>query len=162
MILQNAFKPATIKIGLESDDKDELLEELVDVLAKNYPKEKAFPREEVLDALWAREDKMSTGIYKGVAVPHATCENIDSLRGVLGISKKGIEYGSLDGNPVYLVFLLVSPPNEVESHLDALRQIAHLIQDSMLLEKLMQTNSPESVYALIRDFEKSLEAVKQY
>ncbi len=159
MILQYAFKPATIKIGLESDDKDELLEELVDVLAKNYPKDKVFPREEVIDALWAREDKMSTGIYKGVAVPHATCQKIDSLRGVLGISKKGIEYGSLDGNPVYLVFLLVSSPDEVEKHLDALRQIALLIQDSTLLQKLMETNSPESVYSLIRDFEKSLEAM---
>lgn len=159
MTLQNAFKPATIKIGLESEDKDELLEELVDVLVKNYPTDKAFPREEVLDALWAREGKMSTGIYKGVAVPHATCENIDSLRGVLGISTKGIEYDSLDGNPVYLVFLLVSPPNKVELHLDALKQIALLIQDSMLLEKLMATTSPESVYALLRDFEKSVEAM---
>ncbi|HNZ93883.1 MAG TPA: PTS sugar transporter subunit IIA, partial [Rectinema sp.] len=67
MILQNAFKPATIKIELESEYKDELLEELVDILAKDYPKDQLFPREEALRALRKREEKMSTGIYKGVA-----------------------------------------------------------------------------------------------
>ncbi len=159
MILQNAFEPATIKIGLESEDKDELLEELIDVLAKNYPGGMVFPRESVLKALWAREEKMSTGIYKGVAVPHATVDGIDSLRGVLGISKKGIEYESLDGNPVYLVFLLVSPPSEAEIHLDALKQIALLIQDSLLLENLMKAATPEKVYSLIRGFEESIGAM---
>jgi len=156
MILQNAFKPATIKIGLESEDKDELLEELIDLLSRNYPQEKVFPRETVLEALWAREKKMSTGIYKGVAVPHATVEEIDTLRGVLGISKKGIEYDSLDGNPVYLVFLLISPPSEAKRHLDALKQIALLIQDSLLLENLMKASTPEKVYSLIREFEESI------
>jgi PTS system fructose-specific IIC component/PTS system nitrogen regulatory IIA component len=155
MILQRAFKPASIKIGLESEDKDELLEELVDVLAKTYPKDKEFPREQVLDALWAREEKMSTGIYKGVAVPHATVEGIDSLHGVLGISKKGIEYESLDGSPVYLVFMLISSPGEAELHLDALRKIALLIQDPVLLDNLMKAARPEQVFALIREFEAS-------
>lgn len=153
MILQKAFKPESIKIGLESVDKDELLEELVDVLAKIYPKNKEFPREQILEALWAREEKMSTGIYKGVAVPHATVEGIDSLYGVLGISKKGIEYESLDGSPVYLVFMLISSPGETELHLDALRKIALLIQDPILLDNLMKAVTAEQVFALICDFE---------
>ena len=156
MILQNAFKPATIKIGLESEYKDELLEELVDILAKDYPKDWIFPREEALRALRKREEKMSTGIYKGVAVPHATFEGIDKLRGVIGISKRGIDFDSLDGNPVYLVFMLVSPPSQAEAHLEALRQIAILIQDPLLLENLMKATTPEKVYALIRQFEESL------
>ncbi len=156
MILQDAFKPATIKIELESKYKDELLEELVDILAKDYPKDQLFPREEALRALRKREEKMSTGIYKGVAVPHATFEGIDKLRGVIGISKRGIDFDSLDGNPVYLVFMLVSPPNQAEAHLEALRQIAILIQDPLLLENLMKAATPEKVYALIRQFEESL------
>ncbi|HOW12075.1 MAG TPA: PTS sugar transporter subunit IIA [Rectinema sp.] len=156
MILQDAFKPATIKIELESEYKDELLEELVDILAKDYPKDQLFPREEALRALRKREEKMSTGIYKGVAVPHATFEGIDKLRGVIGISKRGIDFDSLDGNPVYLVFMLVSPPSQAEAHLEALRQIAILIQDPLLLENLMKATTPEKVYALIRQFEESL------
>ena len=156
MILQDAFKPATIKIELESEYKDELLEELVDILAKDYPKDQLFPREEALRALRKREEKMSTGIYKGVAVPHATFEGIDKLRGVIGISKRGIDFDSLDGNPVYPVFMLVSPPSQAEAHLEALRQIAILIQDPLLLENLMKATTPEKVYALIRQFEESL------
>lgn len=159
MILQKAFKPATIKIGLESEDKDELLEELVDVLVKDYPAGESFPREKVIEALQTREEKMSTGIYKGVAVPHATVEGIDTMRGVLGISQKGIDFESLDGNPVYLVFLLVSPPSEAEVHLDALKQIALLIQDSLLLENLMKAPAPDKVYSLIREFEENIGAV---
>jgi len=68
MILQNAFKPATIKIGLESEDKDELLEELIDLLSRNYPQEKAFPREKCLKLSGlAKEDV--PGIYKGLRFP---------------------------------------------------------------------------------------------
>ena len=156
MILQSAFKLASIKIGLESKKKDGLFEEMVDILAESYPKDKVFPKEEVLKALHKREEKMTTGIYKGVAVPHATVEGVDHLRGVLGISQKGIDYDSLDGNPVHLVFLLISPPSDAEAHLEALRQIAVLIQDPVLLENLVMAKMPEKVYSLIRDFEVSL------
>jgi PTS system nitrogen regulatory IIA component len=156
MILRKAFNPATIKIGLEGEDKGEVLEELTDLLSKNYLQGQPFPREAVLEALWTREKKMSTGIYKGVAVPHATVEGIDTLHGVLGISKKGIDYDSLDGSPVYLVFLLVSPPGEAERHLNALKKIALLIQDPLLLENLLKSPTPEKAYSLIREFEESL------
>ena len=155
MILHSAFKPASIKIGLESGKKDDLFKEMVDILARSYPKDQVFPREEVLRALHKREEKMTTGIYKGVAVPHATVEGIDHLRGVLGISQKGIDYGSLDGNPVHLVFLLISPPSDAEAHLEALRQIALLIQDPVLLKNLVMATVPEKAYGLIRDFEES-------
>ncbi|HBK58948.1 MAG TPA: PTS sugar transporter subunit IIA [Spirochaetaceae bacterium] len=156
MILQKAFNPATIKIGLESEDKAEVLEELTDLLSKNYLQGQTFPREAVLEALWAREKKMSTGIYKGIAVPHATVEGIDTLRGVLGISKKGIDYESLDGSPVYLVFLLVSPPGEAEQHLNALKKIALLIQDPLFLENVLEASTPQKVYSIIQEFEERL------
>lgn len=156
MILQKAFNPATIKIGLESEDKAEVLEELTDLLSKNYLQGQTFPREAVLEALLAREKKMSTGIYKGIAVPHATVEGIDTLRGVLGISKKGIDYESLDGSPVYLVFLLVSPPGEAEQHLNALKKIALLIQDPLFLENVLEASTPQKVYSIIQEFEERL------
>jgi len=98
----------------------------------------------------------SLSMPSNVAVPHATFEGIDKLRGVIGISKRGIDFDSLDGNPVYLVFMLVSPPSQAEAHLEALRQIAILIQDPLLLENLMKATTPEKVYALIRQFEESL------
>lgn len=149
MILQKAFRPSTIKIGLESEDKDELFEELVDILARAYPAGKAFPRKAVLEGIQQRERKMSTGIAKGVAVPHATVQGLEGLHGVLGISKKGIDYEALDGQPVYLVFLIVSPPGDAEFHLQALRQIALLLQDHDLVTSLVNSQSPEKAYEIL-------------
>ncbi len=149
MILQKAFRPSTIRIGLESEDKDELFEELVDILARSYPQDKAFPREAVLQGIQQREKKMSTGIAKGVAVPHATISGLDGLHGVLGISRKGIDYEALDGEPVYLVFLLVSPPGDAELHLQALRQIALILQDHDLMTALLNSQSSEKAYEIL-------------
>ena len=100
MLLQQVFAPGSIKIGLESEDKDELFEELVDMLAKEGGRD--FPRASVLAAVREREDKMSTGIKKGIALPHGKAEGLIGICGALGISRRGIEYASLDGEPVYL------------------------------------------------------------
>ena len=108
MLLQQVFTPGRIKVGLESEDKDELFEELVDVLAQGDGRN--FPRTAVLRAVREREEKMSTGIKKGIALPHGKVEGIDGLTGVLGISSRGIEYASLDGELVYIIFMLLTPP----------------------------------------------------
>jgi len=114
MLLSQVFSPSRIKIGLESEEKDELFEELVDILAREGGRE--FPRETVLDAVWEREGKMSTGITRGIALPHGKAEGLQGISGVLGVSRKGIEYAALDGQPVFLVFLLVSSTRESELH----------------------------------------------
>ena len=131
MLLQKVFAPGRIKIGLESEDKDELFEELVDLLAKE--RGRTFPRAVVLAAVRAREEKMSTGIKKGIALPHGKAEGLTELIGALGISRQGIEYSSLDGEPVYIVFLLVSDPKDSELYLAALKRLAVLLDDSEIL-----------------------------
>ncbi|HWR11580.1 MAG TPA: PTS sugar transporter subunit IIA [Rectinemataceae bacterium] len=155
MILQKVFQPSTIRTGLESESKEELFEELVDVLARSYPAKPPFPRQKILDALIRREAKMSTGIAKGVALPHATVEGLDSLRGVLGISSKGIDYDSLDGHPVFLVFMLLTPPDDTESHLHALQRMASLIDDTDMASRLAASTSPAEAFALIKEFDSS-------
>jgi len=155
MILQKVFQPSTIKTGLESESKEELFEELVDVLARSYPTKSPFPRQKILDALIRREAKMSTGIAKGVALPHATVEGLDSLRGVLGISSKGIDYDSLDGHPVFLVFMLLTPPDDAEPHLQALQRIASLIDDTDMASRLAASASSSEAFSLIREFDSS-------
>jgi len=155
MILQKVFQPSTIKTGLESESKEELFEELVDVLARSYPAKPPFPRQKILDALIRREAKMSTGIAKGVALPHATVEGLDSLRGVLGISSKGIDYDSLDGHPVFLVFMLLTPPDDAEPHLQALQRIASLIDDTDMASRLAASASSSEAFSLIREFDSS-------
>jgi PTS system fructose-specific IIC component/PTS system nitrogen regulatory IIA component len=151
MLLQQVFTPGRIKIGLESEEKDELFEELVDLVAAQDGRN--FPRAAVLKAVREREDKMSTGIKKGIALPHGKAEGVDSLIGAIGISHRGIDYSSLDGEPVYLVFLLVSSPAEAELHLQALKRLARLLDNPEFYTELVQAESPESAFQIIKSFE---------
>jgi nitrogen PTS system EIIA component len=154
MLLQNVFALGSIKIGLESEDKDELFEELVDMLAKEGGRN--FPRSSVLSAVREREDKMSTGIKKGIALPHGKAEGLTGLSGALGISKRGIEYASLDGEPVYLVFMLVSAPKDSELHLAALKRLAVLLDDPEFYTDLLRADSPARASSIIRNYETRL------
>lgn len=154
MVLQRVFAPSRIKIGLESEDKDELFEELVEMLAKEGGRD--FPRASVLAAVREREDKMSTGIKKGIALPHGKAEGLEGLSGALGISKRGIEYSSLDGEPVYLVFMLISSPKDSELHLAALKRLAVLLDDPEFYTELLRADSPERANSIIRNYETRL------
>jgi PTS system fructose-specific IIC component/PTS system nitrogen regulatory IIA component len=151
MLLQQVFTPGRIKIGLESEDKDELFEELVDVLARADGRD--FPRAAVLSAVREREEKMSTGIKKGIALPHGKVEGIEGLTGVLGISSRGIEYASLDGNPVYLIFMLLTSPQDSELHLNALKTLARLLDNPQFYTELMTAKSEDQAFEIIKEFE---------
>ena len=151
MLLQQVFTPGRIKIGLESEEKDELFEELVDLVARQDGK--AFPRAAVLAAIRDREDKMSTGIKKGIALPHGKAEGVESLIGAIGISRKGIDYSSLDGEPVYLVFLLVSAPDVAELHLRALKRLARLLDNPEFYTELVAAQTPEQAFQIIKGYE---------
>lgn len=151
MLLQQIFTPGRIKIGLESEEKDELFEELVDLVAKTEGRD--FPRRAVVAAIHEREDKMSTGIKKGIAVPHGKAEGISTMVGALGVSRNGINYAALDGEPVYLVFLLVSSPKESELHLQALKRLARLLDDPAFYTEIMRADSPERAFSVLKSFE---------
>jgi nitrogen PTS system EIIA component len=154
MLLQHVFAPGSIKIGLESEDKDELFEELVDLLAKEGGRD--FPRASVLAAVTEREEKMSTGIKKGIALPHGKAEGLTGLSGALGISKRGIRYASLDGEPVYLVFMLVSSPKDSELHLAALKRLAILLDDPEFYTDLIRADTPARANSILRNYETRL------
>lgn len=151
MLLQQVFTPGRIKIGLESEEKDELFEELVELVAR--PDGRAFPRAAVLAAVRDREGKMSTGIKKGIALPHGKAEGVDGLVGAIGVSRKGIDYDALDGEPVYLVFLLVSSPADAELHLRALKRLARLLDEPEFYTELVQAESPGRAFEIIKSYE---------
>ncbi|HTX71726.1 MAG TPA: PTS sugar transporter subunit IIA [Rectinemataceae bacterium] len=151
MLLQQVFTPDRIKVGLESEEKDELFEELVDVLVRADGKN--FPRSDILHAVHDREEKMSTGIKKGIALPHGKSEGLEGLTGVLGISRRGIEYSSLDGEPVYIVFMLLSSPRDSELHLNALKRLARLLDDPAFYTELVAVQSADQAFGVIKRFE---------
>jgi PTS system fructose-specific IIC component/PTS system nitrogen regulatory IIA component len=150
MFLHEIFPPELIKIGLESEDKDEVFEELVDQFCQA---EKSDARDDILEALKEREAKMSTGIHKGIAIPHGKTNAIESVKGVLGISKKGIDYDALDGQPVYLLFMMLAPQKDSEKHLRMLKRLAGLLDNPQFYTELVAQNDPQSAHGVIKKYE---------
>src|SRR6185295_3011798 len=101
MKITEFLSKAGIKIGLQSSEKEDTLKELVDVLAEVQD---IGDKKSILKALVERESLGSTGIGQGIAIPHGKTEKIKELVAVLGISKKGINFEALDGEPVYIFF----------------------------------------------------------
>ena len=136
-----------IKIGLQSTEKEDALKELVEVLAsiKDVGESKGIVR-----ALIERENLGSTGIGQGIAIPHGKTDRVSGLVSVLGISQKGVNFEALDGEPVYIFFLLVAPKDSSGPHLKALAQISRLLRDAYFCELMRKCRTPEEVFELIR------------
>jgi len=153
MILQDVIIPEFIKVDMEAEDKDEAFEELVDYYCQA---DDSDARDEILEAIQTREAKMSTGIHKGIAVPHGKTYAVDTMRGVLGISRKGVQYDSLDGEPVYLFFMIISPMEDSEKYLRLLKHLAELMEIPQFQNELQSQRDPQSAFRVIRKFEEML------
>ena len=140
-----------IKIELKSTNKEEVLEELTDLLEKTG---KLTDRENFLQVIREREELGSTGIGYNIAIPHARSSSIKSLTGVLGISKKGIDFNALDKEPVYLFFLLAAPQNASGDYLKALAIISRFLRRKKVRDALMKAEKPEDIEKLIKSEEK--------
>lgn len=150
MTLCDVLSPNCIKVDLESEDKDELLEEMLEIIiAEN----RDIDRDDALTAIVERENKMSTGILPGIAVPHAKCSSTKKIVAALGISKKGIEFNSIDGKPVHLVLMILSSLNSAEQHLRVLEDSARILSRKFFLDEILQLKSVEEVYAAITTLE---------
>jgi PTS system fructose-specific IIC component/PTS system nitrogen regulatory IIA component len=155
LLLQELFTPGRIKCRLEADDKSEVFEELVDLLVIQYNLD---CREEILEAIKRREAKMSTGIKRGIAIPHAKTNFTKGVIGVLGISAPGIDYESLDGDPVHMLFLLVSSEEDAGTHLAVLKKIALLVENPDFYKEALAAADPEKVNRIIRTYEEILDS----
>jgi len=156
MFLRDVFPPQFIKVNLEAEDKDETFEEMVDHFCQVT---KSHAREEILESLKKREAKMSTGIQKGIAIPHGTTNAVDTVCGVLGISQIGIDYDALDGEPVYLLFMLIAPDKDSEKHLRILQRLAQLLGNPQFSQDLQAQKDQQSAYKIICKYEDMLIAV---
>ena len=136
------IKPENIKLQLEGQAKEEVIEELVELLTKSCCVEDA---DTILDAVMAREREGSTGLEKGVAIPHAKCDAVERLSIVIGISKEGIDFDSLDGKPSNLFFLMVAPTSESGPHVQAIAKIVKMIKIDRFRDKLLRAKSGEEV-----------------
>ncbi len=156
MLLHETFPPELIKVGLEAEDKEEAFEEMVDVFCQATS---ITARDEILKAVRDREAKMSTGIKKGIAIPHGKTNAVDRVYGILGVSKKGIDYDALDGEPVYLLFMMLAPQKDSEKHLRLLKRLAELLDNPQFYTDLLSQGSAASAHGVIRKYEDILIAL---
>ena len=136
-----------IKIGIEATEKESALRELVDVLADV---KEIGDKSAIVKSLIDRENLGSTGIGQGIAIPHGKTDRVKELVAVLGISKKGVNFEALDGEVVYIFFLLVAPKETAGPHLKALAQISRLLRDAYFCELMRRCKTADEVYELIR------------
>ncbi len=139
-----------IKAELTADNKEGVIRELVRSLI-NAGQIQEAEEDSIVKAIMKREELGSTGIGRGVAVPHTKHPSVDRLIGTVGVSQEGIDFQSLDGEKVQLFFLLVSPPDRPGDHLRALENISRQLRDDTFCRFLKQSKTRDDIKQLLEE-----------
>lgn len=139
-----------ILVDLQATTKEEAIRELIRGLRTAGVLDESN-LESVTRAILSREELGSTGIGMGVAVPHTRHAVADRLIGAIGISRKGIEFQSIDHAPVNLLFLLISPPSQPGDHLRALESISRHLKNAEFVSQLRKAATPGALYRVLED-----------
>ncbi|NLH40544.1 MAG: PTS sugar transporter subunit IIA [Planctomycetes bacterium] len=150
MILTQILQPTCVKVPLQGKDKYAVITELVNLLDENKLIQN---RQMVLDAVFTREQTRSTGIGSGIAIPHGKCSAAKELVMALGVAQNSIDFDSVDGKPVSIVILLVSPQDQTGPHIQALARISRLMMDEEFKSSLEKAPSSEAAYKLMSERE---------
>lgn len=155
-MLSSFISPSSIKVGLESTEREECFAELLEVLVAENP---SLNRKEAMDALIQREEKMSTAVFPSVAVPHALCSSAGNTLVAVGISRGGIEFDSPDPatnseHPlVNVIFEILFEEKDTETHIHILRDILQLVSNPDFVKNVLQATTSTEVYDLIESLE---------
>lgn len=147
MKIVDALHKETIIVNLESNDKKGILEELVAPVARIS----GVNHEELVKVLLERERLGSTGIGGGIGIPHGKLKGLDSLILGFGLSKKGVDFDSMDSQPTHIFFLLVTPENSTGLHLKLLAQISRLLKKEPFKKKLLNASDSEEILNIINE-----------
>jgi len=140
--------PEAIRADLDAADKQGVIREMVQsLLDAGGLKKDEF--ESIVKAILKREELGSTGIGRGVAVPHTKHPSVAKLVGTVAVSTGGLDFESLDGEKVYLFFLLISPPDRPGDHLRALENISRQLRDDTFCRFLKQSKTAEDIQQLL-------------
>lgn len=141
-------------VSISADSKEGVLKELTDALAENG---KINNPDAALSALVERETLGSTGVGEQVAIPHAKMKDMDDLNILIGISIKGIDFGSADGAPVRLFFLLLAPEKQMNLHLKTLARISRLVKMTDFKDKVLKEGiSAAEISSILKEEESRL------
>ncbi len=137
-----------IQADLKSGTKKEVLKELVQTLSSAHGLKNSSG---ILEALLEREELGSTGIGQGIAIPHGKSDAVGKVVAAMGISKRGIEFDALDGEPAFIFFMMIAPSNSAGIHLKILAKISRLLKDKFFRQALREAKTPQEALKLIKD-----------
>lgn len=139
----------SISADLKSRSKQDVIAELVGILIESGALEKKY-KSKVIEVLMAREALGSTAIGQGIAIPHGKCDCVKKLIGCLAISKSGINFDSLDGEPAFIFFLLLAPVDSAGPHLKALARISRLLKDKFIRDSLKSADDEKDILKIVQ------------
>lgn len=151
MKILDALHKDAILYDLKSLDKKGVLEELVAPVAKIS----GLSHEHLVRVLMDRERLGSTGIGSGIGIPHGKLQGLESLILGFGLSKRGVDFESMDGLPTHIFFLLMTPENSTGIHLKLLARISKILKNETFREKLLNAEDRDEIYSIIMEEEEN-------
>lgn len=140
--------PKAVISDLKATTKKELIEEMVLAMVEAGAFEKKH-KVKIIDVLMAREALGSTAIGQGIAIPHGKTDCVDKLVAGLGISRRGMDFDALDGEPAHIFFLLAAPIDSAGPHLKALARVSRLLKDKYFRESLRSAKDKKDILELV-------------
>jgi len=151
MVLTESLKKNNILLKPKSKNRWELIDEMIDLAVRNRDIMEE-DRDSIIKALTEREKSMSTGIGNGVAIPHCTSSRVEDIVTMISICQKGLDFDAIDNQPVKIVVLLLVPRNKLTQHIRTLANIAKMMSDNLIREKLLGLKTQEGVLKLIKKY----------
>jgi PTS system fructose-specific IIA component/PTS system nitrogen regulatory IIA component len=139
----------SISAGLTASNKEAVIREMVENLRAAGYFSKPAELEDIIKQIMKRELLGSTGIGRGVAIPHTKHTSVDRLIGTVAVSKEGVAFESLDGEPVHVLVMLISPQDRPGDHLRALENVSRTLKDDSFVKSLRQAPSKDAVWNLL-------------
>jgi len=151
MNLLESLKKNNILINPKAKSRWEIIEEMAELAVKNkdIPIEDA---ESIKKALIEREKSMSTGIGNGIAIPHCSTPKVSNIIVVMALVSKGLNFEAIDNEPVKIVILLVVPKDKLSQHIKTLANIAKLMNNSELREKLLELKTADTILKTLKNY----------
>ena len=151
--INQLLDPERIRIGLPGTEKSEVIDALVDLLAGSDAIDNL---EGVRTAIFEREQKMSTGVGKGLGLPHAKSSAVTETVAAFATTEAPVDFGAVDDVPVRLLLLLVGPEEHKSQHVKILGRISRLVSRDTLRERLVGADTPQTIIRVLREGETAL------
>ena len=151
MKIMDFLSKKAVSANLKATDKESVIKELVELLRKAGDIKN---KDVLVETLMSREALGSTGIGQGIGIPHGKSPSVSRLTAAFGISHTGVDFDSLDGEPVYIFFLLVAPVDSAGPHLKALARISRLLKDKYFRDKLRSVEDDKELIKIITSEDK--------